>query len=243
MQRLFGKRAAGSPSSDDPVLSMGGGSFQGNDYTASLLAEIGGGAAIRRMCERFYDKAFADPHLDQFIRSHADPHSERLGNWIVEKMGGEGTPWTAERATRPREEVELAGGHRVCVHDRSSAHVAAWHSPKRPAADVGDHFQLNDARNWMRLMFWSAREEGLLAASPRFGRWFCRFIAHFVRVYERKAPPFARESMRWSTDPAQLQGYLEAGSRMTDVHGLSHEAALAQLPRDERADSDWPYHR
>jgi hypothetical protein len=49
---------------------------------------------------------------------------------------------------------------RVRVNDRSSAHFAAWHSPKRPAEDVGVHFQLNDARAWMRLMFWAGREEG-----------------------------------------------------------------------------------
>jgi hypothetical protein len=38
----------------------------------------------------------------------------------------------------------------------------------------------------MRLMFWSAREEGLLE-SPTFTDWFTRFIAHFIRVYERNA--------------------------------------------------------
>ena len=66
-------------------------------------------------------------HLDAFLREHSDPHGERLGNWIVEKMGGEGDVWTAERRTRPNVAVAVAGGQRVVVNDRSSAHVAAWY--------------------------------------------------------------------------------------------------------------------
>ena len=59
------------------------------------------------------------------------------------------------------------------VRDRSSAHFAAWHSPKRDAADVGQHFKLNDARNWLRLMFWSARDVGLME-NEFFADWYQR---------------------------------------------------------------------
>jgi hypothetical protein len=62
----------------------------------------------------------------------------------------------------------------------------------------------------MRLHFWAAREEGLLE-HPAFADYYTRFIAHFVSVYERTAPSFARESMRWSADKANVQRYLDAG--------------------------------
>jgi len=75
-----------------------------------------------------------------------------------------------------------------------------------------------------------------------------RFIGHFVSVYERHAPPFARESARWSADPANIKVYLDAGRRMPDIMGLDIRRALGQLPADERlcASSDtypptWPY--
>ena len=193
------------------------------------------------MAAVFYSRAFADPHLDRFIRNHDDPHGDRLGNWIAEKMTGEGKPWSDERATRPREAVQVAGGKTVVVHDRSSAHLAAWHSPKREPHKVGQHFKLDDARVWMRLMFWTARSEGLFDRSPRFAEWYVRFIGHFVRIYESTAPAFARESARWSEDARNIEAYLEAGPCMSSVIGLSHEAALQQLPADERHDSRWPY--
>ena len=34
--------------------------------------------------------------------------------------------------------------------------------------------------------------------------YYVRFIGHFVSVYERNAPPFARESARWSQTQANL---------------------------------------
>eukprot|EP00937_MAST-01D_sp_MAST-1D-sp2_P001341 g1341.t1 len=241
---------AGVSSSSCPIASAPrvplrvlGGTFEGSNDTAALLREIGGAAALRQMVNAFYARAFANAHIDQFIRSHNDPHGDRLGNWIAEKMTGEGTPWSDERRTRAREEVRVAGGRTVVVHDRSSAHVAAWHSPKRPAAAVGRHFKLDDARIWMRLMFWTAREEGLFAASPRFAEWYVRFIGHFVRIYESTAPQFARESARWSENPQNIADYEAAGNVMAGVAGLSHGAALRQLPAAERDDFDWPYER
>ena len=223
-------------------------SFAGSAETAALLAEAGGGDALRRMAAVFYSRAFVDPHLDQFIRNHNDPHGDRLGNWIAEKMTGEGRPWSEERSVRPREAVRVAGGQTVVVHDRSSAHVAAWHSPKREPHKVGQHFKLDDARVWMRLMFWSARSEGLFDRSPRFAEWYVRFIGHFVRIYESTAPAFARESARWSEDQRNIEAYLQGGPSggplMSSVIGLSYDAALQQLPADERSDiseSRWPY--
>ena len=119
---------------------------------------------------------------------------------------------------------------------------------QRLAAAVGRHFKLDDARIWMRLMFWTAREEGLFAASPRFAEWYVRFIGHFVRIYESTAPAFARESARWSEDQRNIEAYLQGGPSggplMSSVIGLSYDAALQQLPADERRDiseSRWPY--
>ena len=99
----------------------------------------------------------------------------------------------------------------------------------------------------MRLNFWAAREIGAFAHAP-FADYYVRFIAHFVSVYERAAPPFARESARWSADPANTAAYEAAGKRMPEVMGLSHAAAFASLPPSERqytgsgvAGPSWPY--
>ena len=45
--------------------------------------------------------------------------------------------------------------------------------------------------------FQAARETGIFADAA-FEDYYVRFIGHFVSVYEQKAPPFARESARWS---------------------------------------------
>ena len=54
--------------------------------------------------------------------------------------------------------------------------------------------------------FWSAREVGLF--DTPFGDYYVKFIAHFVSVYERTAPPFARESARWSSSEENIAKYL-----------------------------------
>merc|ERR1712187_1073623 len=50
---------------------------QANAKTRDLVQAAGGLPALRRFTEMFYQKAFADPLLDKFIRSHDDPHGER----------------------------------------------------------------------------------------------------------------------------------------------------------------------
>lgn len=229
-------------------LGLNGNSFQGDKDTAKLLQEIGGVETLKAITTVFYEKAFVDPHLDQFILRHNDPHFERLGNWIAEKMDPSQKVWSAERKTRSRVPTQCAGGT-IVVSDRSSAHAAAWHCTKRDPNVVGDHFQLHDARVWMRLMFWSAREVGVFSQSPSFENWYVRFIAHFVRVYESKAPPFARESYRWSASQENIDAYLRGGNLMgedvlgEDGRGVSSSMARHQLPRDEREDSVFPYGR
>ena len=79
---------------------------------------------------RFYEKCFQDPHIDRFIREHSDPHGTRFALWITEKFGG-GDVWTAERAKRKTCPFSSHGHVFQTPHDRSSAHFAAWHSPKR----------------------------------------------------------------------------------------------------------------
>ena len=111
----------------------------------------------------------------------------------------------------------------------------------------GEHFKLDDCRVWMRLHFWAAREVGLFDDHPAFMDYYVRFIGHFVSVYERLAPPFARESARWSADPANVEAYLVT-KQMPDVVGVSPREALSQLPAAERAYTGssagrllWPY--
>ena len=82
----------------------------------------------------------------------------------------------------------------------------------------------------------------LTSVSSSFAEYYIKFIGHFVSVYERTAPPFARESARWSSDQTNIQTYLDNGRLMTDVIGLPLSAALTQLPPEERDSvKDWPY--
>ena len=223
-------------------------SYVKSNLTAELLDEIGGSKALCLVEETFYDKMFADAHLDSFVRSHDDPHHVRLSNWIAEKMGGEGNNWSEERKKRNKNPTEITLPHvgTHVVHDRSSAHVAAWFSPKRAGNVVGEHFKLHDARVWMRLQFWAMREHGIFEKSPTFCCWFVRFIGHFMRVYERLAIPFARESSRWSQKEENIKIYRDAGNRMVDVlgadgFGVEYKLAQQALPREEYRDQRWPY--
>lgn len=214
--------------------------------TVELLREIGGGQAILCMIDIFYKKMFQDGYLDQFVHSHDDPHFMRLGNWIIEKMGGEGNVWTNERKQRCPVAVKLPVVGRHVVHDRTSAHIAAWYCPKRSVDDIGKHFKLHDCRVWMRLMFWSAREAGVFN-NPTFEGWFIRFIADYIPVYESTAPVFTRESARWSLDPSNLEDYVNSGNLMDESvlgpsrNGVPLQDALRSLPRIEAQDSNWPY--
>jgi hypothetical protein len=225
-------------------LKMGG---SGRTHTVSegsrqLVLDEVSPEDLKAMTHSFYDKAFQDRTLDQFIRSHDDPHGDRFAYWIHQKLTGS-TLWDDERRKRSGRPVTLAGGHRHVVHDRSSAHAAAWYSPKRPPEEVGRHFKLDECRVWMRLHFWAMRESGLMDKSPSFADYYVRFIGHFVSVYESSAPAFARDSLRWSESPKRIAKYLDNGRVMKDVLGLSFSQALAQLPEEEREDDVWPYNK
>ena len=78
--------------------------------------------------------------------------------------------------------------------------------------------------------------------APSFCDYYVRFIGHFVRVYESKAPIFARESLRWSASPENIHRYIHEDNReMKDVLGQDYETALSQLPPFESNDAEWPY--
>jgi hypothetical protein len=215
-------------------LRMGGngGTHKPSTASASLIDDVPL-EKLKEMTERFYEKAFKDETLDKFIRSHNDPHGERFAKWIHQKLSG----------SRVWDEDRMARGRHAPVHDRTSAHVSAWYSPKRPKEEQGRHFQLDESRVWMRLHFWAMREEGLLESSPSFVDYYVRFIAHFVAVYERTAPLFARDSLRWSANPKNIQKYLDNGRKMTDVLGLTLEEAAEQIPEAEFDDIEWPYNQ
>jgi len=214
--------------------------------TKRLVQEIGSVATLQAFTECFYEKSFQDLHIDRFIANHEEPHGLRFALWIAEKFG-DGTPWTEERRTRPRRTMRF--GHEVqqVAFDRSSAHFAAWHSPKREPEKWGQHFKLDDARVWMRLHFWAAREIGVFE-HPEFMDYYVRFIGHFVSIYSSKSPAFVRDSARWSADPQNVQRYLDSGRLMSDVIGKPYELAIEELPEDERLYTgsghprpSWPY--
>ena len=72
----------------------------------------------------------------------AEAHAKRLADWVIEKMGGEGKPWTE------------SGRYGM----RQPSHHQAWNSSKRHPSVRGRHFDLVDTRIWMRLHFWAGRE-------------------------------------------------------------------------------------
>jgi hypothetical protein len=227
-------------------LKVVSGSLKATEASAQLVYDIGGLKQLEKFTSGFYDKAFQDPVIDKFIREHGDHHGQRFASWIAEKMGA-GTPWSSERRSRKICPFDAHGHSFDSAFDRSSAHFAAWHSPKRSPDVWGNHFNLSDCRIWMRLHFWALRETGAMENSPLFVDYYCRLIGHFVSVYERQAPPFARQSMRWSADPANIKNYLDNGCTMPDVH-VPLAIALESLPVDERiyrgsahSNKTWPY--
>lgn len=227
------KPAASAPYRFIPLKMGGGGrTHVVSDDSKRLIEEEVSLVDLERMTTLFYEKAFLDPTLDQFIRSHGDPHAGRFAKWIHQKLSGSSV-WDKDRYHRRHEPV----------HDRTSAHVAAWYSPKRPSSDVGRHFKLDECRVWMRLHFWALRESGLMETSPTFADFYSRFIAHFVRVYESTAPAFARDSLRWSASNKNIKTYIENGRRMTDVLGLNLRQALKQIPKHEANDDEYPYNQ
>eukprot|EP00013_Stygamoeba_regulata_P010235 CAMPEP_0177681966 /NCGR_PEP_ID=MMETSP0447-20121125/31006_1 /TAXON_ID=0 /ORGANISM="Stygamoeba regulata, Strain BSH-02190019" /LENGTH=161 /DNA_ID=CAMNT_0019191435 /DNA_START=407 /DNA_END=892 /DNA_ORIENTATION=+ len=153
------------------------------------------------------------------------------------------TPWSDERVHRKPHEAVLGNGQVFVVHDRSSAHYAAWNSPKRNPRVMGRRFKLHEVRVWQRLMFWTGRELGLLEAdsdaSLEFTDWFVRFIAHFSAVYDRAAPAFTRDSLRWSAKEENIQEYL-VHREMKDITTVSQSKAFLQIPSEELNDS-FPY--
>jgi len=229
-------------------LNVTNGAHRANSQTRALVRAIGGLPALRRFTTFFYKKAFVDPHLDQFIRKHSDPHGERFACWIAEKFG-DGTPWTDELDARPVDVMRIGNQIQQVAYDRSSSHFAAWFSPKRQAHKVGQHFKPDDARVWMRLHFWAAREAGLFEPqNAAFMDYYIRFIGHFISVYSGQAPPFTRESARWSANERNTRRYLASENRMTDVIDKPVDVALNALPENEREytgsrarDSLWPY--
>jgi len=229
-------------------LNVSDGAHRPNQQTRRLLRAIGGLQTLRRFTVLFYQKCEVDPHLDQFIRRHTDPHAERFALWIMEKFG-EGTPWTHELRVRKTDRMRIGGQVYEVSYDRSSAHFAAWHSPKRPEDKQGERFKPHDARVWMRLHFWAAREVGLFEPQhSAFMDYYTRFIGNFISVYSSKSPPFTRESARWSADPRNIECYRASGNRMADVLEKPVEEALLGIPVEERVYTGsrhhapaWPY--
>jgi hypothetical protein len=188
-------------------LNVRGGTHHPSANTAQLLADIGGGDRIREFVTRFYARAFLDQHIKSFffLDDGATQHGKRLGDWIIQKMGGEGEPWTESGRWGMRQ----------------PAHSAAWHNEKRDPSVRGQHFQLDDCRVWMRLHFWAARECGL-DKHESFWTWYVQFIEHFISVYERTAPPYAASDAEWSANPENLALYEKQGYFMADVVGKKH---------------------
>jgi truncated hemoglobin YjbI len=159
--------------------------------TRLIHEEIGGLATLRRFFERFYELVFANDYLNTFVTDPSEPHADRFARWLGEKMTGDPL-WSADREGM-----------------RSISHAKAWHCPHR-SERIGLRFKVHDCRAWMRLNMLAARQVGL-AENRNFMTFYIPFIAHFIAVYERKAPPFLREAISWSADQTRTEQYLRGG--------------------------------
>jgi hypothetical protein len=187
---------------EEVPLRVINGTHHGSEGSALLLKDIGGGDRIREFCTRFYAHAFLDQTLEPFF-FHGDgatAHGKRLADWIIQKIGGEGEPWSDSGRWGLRQ----------------PAHSAAWNNIKRDPEVRGRHFQLDESRIWMRLHFWAVRECGLHQHSG-FWKWYISFIEHFIAVYERKAPRYAENDSQWSENPINIEKYLKNHRKMIDV--------------------------
>lgn len=221
------------------AFSPGEGGHRPTNETQRLLREIGGRDQLVKFTNLFYERSFEDAHIDQFIRDHDEPHGERFASWISEKFGDTRMPWTRDRQRRKRCPFQSNGYKFDSSIDRSSAHYNAWHSPKRSPETFGQRFKLDDARVWMRLHFWAARDSGAFDHKGFMG-YYIRFIGHFVSVYEGSAVQFTRESARWSENKNNIDRYTANGNVMSDVIGLPLSKALKDIPINERG-GRWPY--
>ena len=179
-----------------------------SDATAQLLLDIGGGDRIREFCTRFYARAFVDKVLKPFffLDDGAPAHAKRLGDWIIEKMGGEGSPWSE------------SGRYGM----RQPSHYKAWNSDKRDPEVRGNHFSLTDTRVWIRLHFWAIRECGL-DKHEAFWEWYIQFIEHFIGIYERRAPLYVKRDSLWSANISNIDKYLKNDFVMLDIIGRASE--------------------
>ncbi|RHY76088.1 hypothetical protein DYB37_006700 [Aphanomyces astaci] len=195
--------AAPVASITSPVdLVVRSGTFVTSSTSATLLQDIGGGDKIRECCTRFYAHAFLDSQLKPFFFEDdgATAHGQRLADWIIEKMGGQGTPWSDS-------------GRRGM---RQPSHYKAWNNAKRHDNVRGNHFNLVDTRTWMRIHFWAARECGL-HLHEAFWVWYVRFLGHFIAVYEQRAVPYANEDAKWSKLQTNIDAYIRNDHTMPDL--------------------------
>jgi len=157
------------------------------------------------MTTRFYAHVMEDQTISKFLFEDdcAASHGQRLGDWFIEHMGGEGTPWSDSGRY----------GLRQPMHNR------AWMSKRRSEEDKGTRFKLDDCRIWMRLMFWSAREIGLHKHEGFMDR-YVSFIQHMIGIYERSAPQYTRRDAKWSKNSRNIEEYKKNGYLMKDVIGV-----------------------
>ena len=196
------------------VITVSGGTHEASSLSASLLLEIGGPDKIRIMTTRFYAHAFRDVNTKQFffLQDGAEEHGKRLGDWIIEKMDANNKAWTDSGR----------------FGQRQPSHYAAWNSSRRRPEVKGRHFGLKDTRIWMRLMFFAGVEVGVNKHKP-FWAWWLQFIGHFIAVYERYAPRYVEDSVRWATDRRNFDEYRARGFVMSDDDTLNDGPRMVDL--------------
>jgi len=187
------------------ALLFDDGDIQPTAGSARLLKEIGGGDKIRKTATTFYTKFLTDQLLKNLRIEKDGPemHGKRFGDWLVEKMGGEGTPST-----------DLGRENQL-----DWQHMRSYFSPQRAPARQGKRFELDECRVWMRLMFLAGREEGL-DKHTQFWNWYLKFIKHYIDIYNMCAPNYAERDAAWSLKKVGLKNSTSDTPRLSSLSEL-----------------------
>lgn len=226
-------------------LAVRDGTHQVSKPTKDLLKSIGGRDALLRITSRFYPMMFKDQQLSKFVTDQTEPHPQRLADWIAEKMSGV-EYWSSQLHLReqhhaydrssahykawnsPHREASRRGEHfkwddavmwmRLMFLATRQEGLDTIEIPKEENKKKTKKSERSSGGGGAAADKEDAAGETVVVESPFF-TWFVQFIAHFVRVYERRAVPYAREAAEWSLDPTNVIKYEKDGFLMRDIAG------------------------
>lgn len=205
--------------------------------TQKLFSGIGGLQGLETIARGFYKRFFEDVHLNSFIAHTHHKHPERIAGFMAQQMTGDERYYDDEVRQRVRYQTKGYSDEHGAI-DFSHAHAMARSARKfggnyatrkfttlEKMQEGGDGFTIKDARIWMRLMFWSAREQRL-AEDAELWELFVGYIRHKIGYYEPSKHPerfrqFATADAEWSASQDNLEAYVSNENVMQDLTDTS----------------------